>query len=99
MTPEIVDETSTKLARNIGNCSRFDKLDHSIYSTRRQNSVWHQFEIQILVSKQSIHERKELDHQLILTQIVTILDNDGVSRAVIAEELEPQRKEIRFEDG
>ena len=45
--------------------------------------VWRDANVEMFVTQQTVHERKELKHELILSEIVAILDNDCVRRSVV----------------
>ena len=45
--------------------------------------VWRDANVEMFVTQQTVHERKELKHELILSEIVAILDNDRVRRSVV----------------
>ena len=45
--------------------------------------IWRDANVEMFFAQQTVHERKELKHKLILSEIVAILDNNRVRRSVV----------------
>lgn len=86
------------------------KLDHACRRRRCQHRVRADTQVEVLLAQQAVHQREELDHELILPQVVAVLEDDwelagglridGLIVAVLFAllEVEQQWEEIRLED-
>lgn len=99
MLLQVPQQVPPKFVRDISQRLALDELHHPVDCARREDAVRHEFEIEVLLPEESIHECEELNNELILSEVVSILEYDGVGRSVVAGEVETEGEEVGFEDG
>jgi len=69
------------------------KLHDSGKGACSENSVRRKFEIEVFLPKKPIHQDDDLNHELILSEIVTRLEDDGVMFILIRFKMKEHREE------
>jgi len=88
------------LVRDVLERAARHKLDHAVERARREDAVRSQLEVEVFLAQEAVHERKELDDELVLSEVVPVLEDDGERLAAVArQELQPEREEVRLEDA
>jgi hypothetical protein len=77
MRAHIVQERPV-LTHDVGDSFAWNKLHHSLLRPSGEYGIRRQLDIEILLPKQPIHKSKKLDDKLILTQVVSVLENDRI---------------------
>lgn len=99
MRLHVVEQTPAVLVRDIGERLARYELNHAVDRASRKNAVRHELEVEVLLAKEPIHESEELDDELVLSEVVAVLEDDGVVGSIVAEEVEAEGEEVRLEDG
>lgn len=98
MRLEVVEQAPAVLVRDIRERLALHELNHAVDRASRKNAVRQELEVEVLLAKKPIHEREELDDELVLSKVVAVLEDDGVVGPIVAEEVKAEGEEVRFED-
>mmetsp|Transcript_15936 Transcript_15936/g.64259 ORF Transcript_15936/g.64259 Transcript_15936/m.64259 type:complete len:534 (-) Transcript_15936:632-2233(-) len=69
-----------------------DELDETRRGARRERAEARQLEIEVDALEQEVHEQDELEHELVLAQVVAVLDDDAVRRRARHHRRRPARR-------
>ena len=98
MLPQKCAEVIIVFRQNCGQRKRVDEFEEALVRTSGQNFVRSQLQVQVFLSEQALHQLEELDDQLVLADVITVLEEHRVIEVGGCLERQQQRLFRTLED-
>ena len=69
-------EVVVVLCQDFGQWLGLDELDHALARCRREHLVRRELQVQLLLLEEAVHQLDDVEHQLVLPDVVALLEDD-----------------------